>query len=135
MTPTKEDYLITIFKQIENHGYANNVSISHYLDISKPSVTEMIKRLKEEGLVTAEGRKLFLTDQGMVIAKKKVSIHRIWETFLQNQLDFDVPDVHREADLLEHATSDRLLEAMNSFLNYPKNCPHGELIYLNEHRT
>lgn len=92
----------------------------------------MIGRLKEEDYVYSEGRKLLLTEKGMSLGKKNVSIHRLWERFLKLELEFGDEDVHDEADMLEHATSDKLLEAINAFLGYPKTCPHGERIYINE---
>ena len=132
MTPTKEDYISSIFKQIEDKGHATNIALSKYLGVSKPSVTEMVRRLKEEGYVYSEGRKLLLTEKGMDLGKKNVSIHRLWERFLKLELQYGDEDVHREADLLEHATSDKLLDAMNAYLGYPKTCPHGGRIYINE---
>ena len=46
-------------------------------------------------------------------------------------LDFPADQVHNQADLLEHVTSDELVESLNKYLNYPKNCPHGRIIYIN----
>lgn len=131
MSPSKEDYIKNIFKDMEERGYSQNKNLSHYLKISKPSVTEMIKKLTEEGLVYLEGTKIYLTDEGEKVAKRLISIHRLWEYFLETVLDFDEEDVHSQADLLEHVTSDKLMDSLNKYMGYPKNCPHNQKIYLN----
>ncbi|MFR6222469.1 MAG: metal-dependent transcriptional regulator, partial [Anaerococcus sp.] len=75
--------------------------------------------------------KIYLTEQGLKIGEKLISIHRLWEKFLEEVLDFPADKVHNQADLLEHVTSDELVESLNKYLNYPKNCPHGRIIYIN----
>ena len=64
MSPSKEDYIKNIFKDIERRGYSLNKDLSFYLKVSKPSVTEMIKKLSEEGLVYVENQKIYLTGDG-----------------------------------------------------------------------
>ncbi|MDN6626942.1 MAG: metal-dependent transcriptional regulator, partial [Pisciglobus halotolerans] len=54
--------------------------------------------------------------------------HRLWEVFLVEKLNFQWNDVHQEAEVLEHATSDELANRLEAFLNYPKHCPHGGAI-------
>lgn len=132
MTPNREDYIQSIFKQMENRGYATNKEISIYLNISKSSVSEMVQKLREEGFVQMEGRKIRLTEKGEKKAKKTVSKHRLWEKFLQEELSFPSEKVHLQADLLEHATTEQLMEALNEYLGYPQKCPHGRTIYINE---
>lgn len=131
MSPSKEDYIKNIFKDIEERGYSLNKDLSFYLKVSKPSVTEMIKKLSEEGLVYVENQKIYLTRDGEKIAKKLISIHRLWEQFLEKVLDFDEDEIHEQADLLEHATGDKLMESLNKHLDYPKICPHGQKVYIN----
>lgn len=131
MSPSREDYIKNIFKGIENAGFAQNKDISNYLEVSKPSVTEMIGKLKDDDLVYTENSKIYLTEQGLKIGEKLISIHRLWEKFLEEVLDFPADQVHNQADLLEHVTSDELVKSLNKYLNYPKNCPHGRIIYIN----
>ena len=54
--------------------------------------------------------------------------HRLWETFLVDKLHYNFADVHSEAEVLEHQTSDRLAEALDDFLQHPDHCPHGGVI-------
>jgi len=131
MSPSKEDYIKNIFKDMEERGYSQNKDLSFYLKISKPSVTEMIKKLSDDGLVYVESQKIYLTNDGVKIAKKLISIHRLWESFLEIVLDFDENKVHGQADLLEHVTSDELMNSLNEHLGFPKTCPHGQKIYIN----
>lgn len=70
--------------------------------------------------------------QGMGKNRQKlISIHRLWEQFLEKVLDFDEDEIHDQADLLEHATGDKLMESLNKHLDYPKICPHGQKVYIN----
>lgn len=131
MSPNREDYIKNIFKGIEACGYSLNKDLSLYLEVSKPSVTEMIGKLKDDNLVYTENSKIYLSDEGLKIAKKLISKHRLWEKFLQEVLDYKASDVHEQAEKLEHATDDGLLEALNKYLSYPKKCPHGRTIYIN----
>ncbi len=135
MSPSREDYIKNIFKEIEMYGYAQNKSLSYYLEVAKPSVTDMIGKLKDDNLVYTENSKIFLTEEGLKIAKKLVSIHRLWEKFLREVLNYNRDNIHYQADLLEHATSDELFQALNKYLNYPKTCPHGRIIYLNQEKN
>lgn len=132
MTPSREDYIVNIFRQMEEEGHATNKWLSEHLHISKPSVTEMIQKLQDEKLVTTQGRKIYLTELGIEKAKRTLSKHRLWESFLQETLHFPKELVHYQADLLEHATTDELFHALNAYLNHPSRSPHGSIIYENE---
>lgn len=131
MSPSREDYIKNIFKDIEERGYSQNKNLSYYLDVRKSSVTEMIKKLIEEGLVYQNKNKIYLTVEGEKIAKKLISIHRLWEYFLEKSLKLNEKTIHPQADLLEHVTTDELCERLNEYLEYPKKCPHGRKIYIN----
>lgn len=135
MSPSREDYIKVIFKLIEDHGSASNKQISRFLNISKPSVSEMIKKLTREGYVYVEGSAIRLTQWGLDEARKLLSKHRLWERFLKEELEYEGEDIHQQADLLEHVTSEKLLQALNRYLDYPKNCPHGSVIYENVIKT
>ncbi len=132
MTINQEDYLKAIFELLEKNEKVTNKKISLRLNINKASVTEMLKRLINQGYVLYDDNLGFsLTDVGEVIAKKLISKHRLWEVFLINMLNYHNQNVHHEAEELEHATSDELMEMLNKFLNCPKKCPHGQTIYMN----
>ena len=99
------------------------------LGIAAGSVTEMISKLADEGLVVHEPYAgISLTEKGQKYAAELVRKHRLWETFLVDKLHYNFADVHSEAEILEHQTSDRLATALDAFLQHPDHCPHGGVI-------
>ncbi len=129
MTPMKEDYLKIIFELGGVKKKVSNKDISLGLGIAAGSVTEMITKLADEGLVSHEPYAgISLTPDGVKLAAELVRKHRLWETFLVDKLGYNVADVHPEAEVLEHQTSDRLAAALDTFLDHPTNCPHGGVI-------
>ncbi|UDM32342.1 metal-dependent transcriptional regulator [Lentilactobacillus laojiaonis] len=129
MTPMKEDYLKIIFELGGTKNQVSNKQIAISLSIAAGSVTEMVNKLVDEKLVTHKpyaGVKL--TDQGIKLAEELVRKHRIWETFLIDKLGFALPDIHMEAEKLEHVTSDEMIDHLDDFIGNPKKCPHGGVI-------
>ena len=134
MNPQKEDYLITIFKLMGEGEKVTNKSISTHLNLAPPSVTEMLKKLKKEGLVT-DDKENQLTEEGIKVTKKLLSKHRLWEYFLENELGFSWKDIHPIANDLQSVTNDDLLDKLNAYLGYPDYCPHGSVIFINNEKT
>ncbi|MCW6678410.1 metal-dependent transcriptional regulator [Anaerococcus sp. NML200574] len=134
INPQREDYLTIIYKLMQENDKITNKDISQALDISPPSVTEMLKKLKTEGLIK-DDKTNFLTDKGVSLARLLISKHRLWEYFLQETLDYSWKDVHEIANKLQSATPDDLLDKLNDFLGHPKYCPHGSVIYINNEGT
>lgn len=129
MTPMKEDYLKMIFELGGGQKKVSNKDISMGLGIAAGSVTEMIAKLAKEKLVIHEPYAgISLTSAGKKYAAELVRKHRLWETFLVDKLHYTAADVHPEAEVLEHETSDRLATALDDFLGHPKFCPHGGAI-------
>ncbi|RGB78040.1 metal-dependent transcriptional regulator [Anaerococcus nagyae] len=126
----KEDYLITIFKLMGEGKKVTNKSISEQLDLAPSSVTEMLKKLKDQGLVK-NSKENILTDSGLALTKKILSKHRLWEYFLEKELEFSWKDVHPIANNLQSVTDDELLDKLNAYLGYPDYCPHGSVIFIN----
>jgi DtxR family Mn-dependent transcriptional regulator len=120
-----EDYLKTIY-QLAKDGHAATTDIAERLLIAPASVTGMIKRLAESGHVEHEPyRGVRLTPQGRSAALAIVRRHRIIETYLITKLGYDWATVHAEAERLEHAASDDLIERMAFALGQPRYDPHG----------
>ena len=130
INPQREEYLVTIFKLMRDKKKITNKQISESLNLSPPSVTEILKKLTEDGLIE-DGRSNALTDQGMKIAKLIISKHRLWEYFLQEKLKYNWTDIHEIANNLQSVTTDDLLNKLNAYLGYPDCCPHGSSIYIN----
>ncbi len=121
-----EDYLKAIYGISERGGAASTNSIAEALEVQPASVTGMVKRLAESGLLEhAPYRGVRLTDQGIREALRVLRRHRILETYLCQCLGYTWDDVHEEAERLEHAVSDELVEHMAEAMHYPSHDPHG----------
>jgi DtxR family Mn-dependent transcriptional regulator len=124
-----EDYLKAIYHLSEGGEVASTNAIAQRLSLAAPSVTGMVKRLAEQGLVRHEPyRGAELTPQGRRAALRTVRRHRILEAYLVAFLGYDWGNVHDEAERLEHAVSDDLIERMAQTLGNPSVDPHGDPI-------
>tara|TARA_Y100000310_G_scaffold246052_1_gene251165 strand:- start:6306 stop:6710 length:405 start_codon:yes stop_codon:yes gene_type:complete len=126
---SREDYLRGIYHLLEEEGYVRSVDLADYLDITKPSVSEMLKQLNKEGLVQYKKySNILFTSKGRNIARKLTFKHRIIESFLKDVLKIDPKNIHEEAHRLEHAFSDEAIEKLRKLLGNPKEDPHGKPI-------
>lgn len=126
-----ENYLKTIFSLslLSEDGQVKVSDISKRLDISMPAVTDMIKKLTHDKYVTSKPYKgIKLTQKGRAIGCNMVRHHRIWEVFLNQELDVPLDQVHDEAERLEHACSDYLIDRIEAKLGFPTLDPHGNPI-------
>jgi DtxR family Mn-dependent transcriptional regulator len=121
-----EDYLKAIYGLCESGDAASTTAIAEALDIQPASVTGMIKRLAETELLEhVPYRGVRLTRRGVKEALRVLRRHRILETYLCVRLGYTWDDVHEEAERLEHAASDDLIEKMAAALEFPMHDPHG----------
>jgi DtxR family Mn-dependent transcriptional regulator len=121
-----EDYLKTIYQLAEGAGEVATTGIAERLEVAPASVTGMIKRMAEAGLLEHEPyRGVRLTRAGRRAALAVIRRHRLLETYLITKLAYDWSSVHDEAERLEHAVSDELVERMAFALGDPKYDPHG----------
>ncbi|MBT4911785.1 MAG: metal-dependent transcriptional regulator [Gemmatimonadales bacterium] len=121
-----EDYLKAIYSLSEAGEAASTSAIAEALLIQPASVTGMVKRLAEEGLLEhVPYRGVRLTRGGEREALRVLRRHRILETYLCERLAFAWDDVHAEAERLEHAASDDLIDRMAAALGSPSHDPHG----------
>ena len=129
MSPNKEDYIKTIFSLSKENDIVSNKDIANKLSISAASVTDMISRLVKEGMLTHYPYKgVKLTETGIKTSNQLIRKHRLLEVFLYEKLGFKWNEVHQEADRLEHASSDKFIERLDKFLDYPTHDPHGGII-------
>ncbi|WP_178917505.1 metal-dependent transcriptional regulator [Natronomonas gomsonensis] len=130
LSAVMEDYIKAIY--IIGNDTDERVSTSEladYLDVTSPTVSSMVKKLEERGLVDREEyRGVTLTEEGEVVALEILRHHRLLESFLTEHLDYDWADVHEEADRLEHHVSDELTERIAEALDNPGVDPHGDPI-------
>jgi len=126
LTRSVEDYLKSVFHLTSQGGFATTSDIAEMLEVAPPSVSGMMKRLSETGLIEhVPYRGVQLTPQGRRAALQMIRRHRILESYLTSKLGFDWGDVHVEAERLEHAVSEKLIERMAEALGEPRYDPHG----------
>lgn len=122
------DYLKAIWT-IAGTGSASTTEVSGHLSVAPASVTNMLGRLQEMGLVRYERyRGASLTGRGREEALRLVRRHRLIESFLLGHLGYSWQEVHDEAERLEHAVSDEFTERLAELLGHPAHDPHGDPI-------
>lgn len=121
-----EDYLKAVYALDVRGETASTTALAEVLDVQPSSVTGMVKRLAEWGLLAhVPYRGAHLTESGRREALRVIRRHRIIETYLTEVLGYPWEEVHEEAERLEHAASDRLIAAMAAALGDPSHDPHG----------
>jgi DtxR family transcriptional regulator, Mn-dependent transcriptional regulator len=121
-----EDYLKAIWSLAERGEATSTSNIASALEVQPASVSGMVKRLAEAGWVEhLRYRGVTLTDEGNREALRIVRRHRVLETYLSRRLGYSWDDVHDEAERLEHAASDALIDRMAAALEHPSEDPHG----------
>ena len=129
-TFVEENYLKAILSlSLQGEELVSTNSIAAEINTSAASVSDMLKKLQEKKLIIYKKYNgVSLNKKGKSIAVSILRNHRLWETFLVRKLDFNWDEVHDVAEQLEHIKSEELIDKLDSFLNYPKFDPHGEVI-------
>ncbi|HVZ96667.1 MAG TPA: iron dependent repressor, metal binding and dimerization domain protein, partial [Chitinophagaceae bacterium] len=108
---------------------AGTNEVAAHLSLKPATVNDMLKKLKEKKLLHYEKYgKIALTEEGRRLAINVIRKHRLWETFLYEKLDFTWDEVHEVAEQLEHIQSEKLVNKLDKFLDYPEFDPHGDAI-------
>lgn len=126
--PAFEEYCECIFELQEDDVDVVQARIAERLQVSRPAVSEMIRRLEAERLIVTDRRAIHLTTEGMHLAQRVVRRHRLAERFLTDMLGLSWAEAHHEAGKWEHVMSDAVEQAMNRVLGSPTTCPHGNPI-------
>jgi len=126
---TKENYLKAIYNLADTEGKVSLSQLSKQLEVSSPTVNNMIKKLEEKAWVKYEKYKpIELTPSGKTMAALIIRKHRITEMFLVEKMNFGWEEVHEIAEEMEHLNSNVLFERMDEMLGYPAVDPHGSPI-------
>jgi DtxR family Mn-dependent transcriptional regulator len=129
LTRSVEDYLKAIYRLTPEGRAAGTSEIANLLELAPASVSGMVKRLSEHGLLEHVPYKgVQLTEEGRRAALRTIRRHRLIEAYLVAFLGYTWDTVHDEAERLEHAVSDQLVERMASVLGHPSVDPHGDPI-------
>ena len=128
-TPAVEDYLKAIYQLTSGDAAVGTSAIAERLGVAPGSVTGMLKRLGKQGLVEHERYQgARLTGPGRREAIRMIRRHRVLELFMVEVLGYTWDQVHAEAERLEHAVSDGLVDRMARVLGDPESDPHGHPI-------
>ncbi len=130
MTISEENYLKVIYhlSHLSPKGVNTN-AIAAMIETKASSVTDMLKKLSEKDWINYQKYQgVSLTDKGKLNAKIIVRKHRLWEVFLVEKLGFAWDEVHEIAEELEHIKSEKLINQLDHFLNFPSFDPHGDPI-------
>lgn len=122
-----EDYVLAVYRFQAAGEPVVGVRLAEGLGVAPPSVTQMLGRLRRDGLICT-GRPVVLSDTGLALARTLASRHRLIECFLCDVLGLGWDEVHDEAHRLEHALSARVTERLADLLGHPTTCPHGHPI-------
>ena len=125
--PAYEEYCECIFELEEDDVEVIQARIAERLQVSRPAVSEMMKRLESEGLISTD-KGIHLTEDGRRLAERVVRHHRLAEVFLTDILNLSWAEAHHEAGKWEHIMSDSVERALNDLLGEPTTCPHGNPI-------
>ena len=130
MTTSEENYLKVIYhlSHLSPKGVNTN-AIAAMIETKASSVTDMLKKLSEKDWINYQKYQgVSLTDKGKLNAKIIIRKHRLWEVFLVEKLGFAWDEVHEVAEELEHIKSEKLINQLDHFLNFPSFDPHGDPI-------
>lgn len=129
MRSAAEDYIKHIYSLQTSGVKVSTRNLAELLDISMPSVSEMVKKLTSEGFITSKLYHGFrLTPKGEKLALIQIRKHRMLEYFMINTLKYEWEDVHQEAEKLEHAVTEKFINSLDYVLGFPKYDPHGHPI-------
>jgi DtxR family Mn-dependent transcriptional regulator len=126
--PAFEEYCEAIFELREDDVAVIQARIAERLDVSRPAVSEMIRRMEKADIVTIDSGAIRLTTDGLALAETVVRRHRLAERFLTDMLGLSWADAHVEAGRWEHVISPTVEAAMTRALGGPTTCPHGNPI-------
>ncbi|WP_310554682.1 metal-dependent transcriptional regulator [Flavobacterium sp.] len=130
MTISEENYIKVIYHlSLVSPTGVNTNAIAGMLNTKASSVTEMLKKLSDKSLLIYQKYQgVNLTESGLLSAKMIVRKHRLWEVFLVEKLNFSWDEVHEIAEELEHIKSEKLINKLDEFLDFPAFDPHGDPI-------
>ncbi|MCU0496429.1 MAG: metal-dependent transcriptional regulator [Anaerolineae bacterium] len=132
-TEAVENFLKAVYVLQQKMERVPTNALADQLGVKAPSITDMARRMVEAGLIDYEKyHGVLLTPQGEILALRVIRRHRLIELYLVNELGYELQEVHDEAERLEHAVSDRFVQAIARKLGDPIVDPHGDPIPTDE---
>jgi DtxR family Mn-dependent transcriptional regulator len=128
-TQTKENYLKALYHLHQKSADISITDLGKQMDVSKPTVNAMVKKLQEQGWVSyVKYKPIQLTEQGLKEAAFIIRKHRLSEMFLKQVMGFGWEEVHDMAEEMEHLKSNLFFNRMDEILGFPTRDPHGSPI-------
>ena len=130
MTLAEENYIKAVYHlESKFKGGVPTNALAEKIKTKASSVTDMVKKLSEKDLLIYKPYQgAFLSEKGRAHAIKVIRRHRLWEQFLVEKLNFNWDEVHDLAEQLEHIKSEKLIDELDTFLDFPTHDPHGDPI-------
>src|SRR6266511_1993219 len=129
LTPAVQEYLEALYWLGEAGIECSPINLARAMQVSPPSVTEMVRRMETDGLVgRGPGKRIALTDEGERVARHVVSRHRLVEAFLVKVMGVPWDEVHEEAEAFEMGVTEALEARMLAMIGEIRTCPHGHPI-------
>lgn len=126
--PPVEEYLEAVHELLEEGTPVIQARLAERLGHSAPAVSEMVRRLADEGWISLAGRAISLTEAGRAKAESVVRKHRLAERLLTDVIGLPWEKAHMEAGRWEHVISDDVEARLVEVLGHPRTCPHGNPI-------
>lgn len=126
MLTEREDIIKRVFRLNQKHGSADPLIIREQLELSGRAFAGQLGNLRSKGLLVKD--ELSLTDAGKLLALRLVRAHRLWETYLNQEVGLTPDQIHMEAERLEHLLPEEMLDLVDEELGYPETDPHGSVI-------
>lgn len=126
--PAFEEYCECIYEMREDNAEIIQARLAERLNVSRASVSEMVKRMEAAGLIRLDAAQVLLTPAGELLAERIVRRHRLAERFLTDVIGLPWAQAHHEACKWEHVISDEVEEGLVRLLGNPSTCPHGNPI-------
>lgn len=119
--------MYSLYERLDNkEDGIKSVDIAKALNITKPSVSGMLRKLAKKRFIKVKPySNILFTNKGLKEARRVMHNHRVIEVFLKKILNYDLAKVHEEAHRLEHAFSEESIKKLDKFLNNPKRSPYG----------
>ena len=120
--------LVKLGYKLELSGALSTDNLADATGIRGGRLQRHLRRLSDQGLISRQHNTLHLSPAGSKLANKLIRAHRLWETYLVNQVGLGAGQIHEDAEVYEHVLTEEMLDDMDRELGYPKEDPHGSPI-------
>ncbi len=121
ISSSREDYIHSIYRLTRKQVSTSSVALANKLGVSRPSVSEMLRKLQADDFIIFDENRISLTGKGEAYAAEIAAAHSVWEVFLIDRLGLPMEAAHKYAHKLEHITDAPLYQALENYLDETQN--------------